>query len=152
MTSHASTNADLERGNTLILSIALSAIAIALVLTFATITQIHLERKRLFALTDSAALYAASAIDEWHYYTDPAAIVPLTDRSVRSGVASYLGQIPGSQSSRFHGLTVASPTGSVHGRIAQVTLAAYVQPGYIPWGIIPFDGFYIETTSTAHAN
>ncbi len=152
MTAHLTKTHDAERGNTLILSIALSAIAIALVLTFATITQIQIERKRLLALTDMAALYAATEIDEERYYSDPSVGVPLSDESVRLGVDTYLERLPASQASRFHQLSVTAPTRALNGNTAQVTLTAYVRPGYIPWGVIPFDGFFIETTSSARAD
>ena len=58
-------------GNTLVLSIVLCAVAIALVLTLATVTQMHIERKRLLALADAAAIHAASAIDEPAYFAEP---------------------------------------------------------------------------------
>lgn len=138
-----------EEGNTLILSIVLSAVAIALVLTLGAITQIHIERKQLLALTDTAALHAASAIDEQVYYSRPGADIPLTDASVRRGVEEFIGNMPTPHRERFHSLQVADPTGAAGPTTAEVTLGAYVRPGYIPWTVAPFEGFYIYTTSSA---
>ena len=141
-----------ENGNTLIISIVLAAVAIALVLTFATITQIHIERKRLLALTDAAALHAASAIDEAAYYSTPGANVPLTDASVHESVVDFLTRTPAGQRSRLHGLRLGAPTSAVGGETAQVTLSAFVRPGYIPWSVVPFEGFRLEVTSAARAD
>lgn len=141
-----------EEGNTLVLSIVLSAVAIALVLTLATITQMHIERKRLLALADTAAIHAAGAIDEAAYFAQPGSQVPLTNESVQQATHSFLTRMPEGQRSRFHGLSVASPTSAVDGETAQVTLSAHIRPGYIPWAITGVDGIRVEVTSAARAD
>ena len=138
-----------ERGNTLILSIVLGAVAIALVLTFATITELHIERKRLLALTDMAALHAASSNDDGKYYSGATSEVTLTTESVRVGVKEYLSLVPHQQMNRFHKLSVSEPTGLSPQGGAEVTLQAFIRPAYIPWGVINHEGFYIQTTSWA---
>lgn len=138
-----------EHGNTLILSITLSAVAIALVLTFAAITQIHIERKRLLSLTDTAVLHAAGVFDEGHYYAGNTSEVPLTDSSVKAGVEEYLSLVPHQHYAKFHELTITDPTGVTPEGSAQVTLRAFIRPGYIPWGVIGLEGFRIETTAQA---
>ena len=141
-----------EAGNTLILSIVLCAVAVALVFTFATITQMQIERKRLLALTDAAALHAASAIDESQYFATPGADIPLTDTSVRHAVEDFLTRLPAGQHSRLHRLQLDSPTSAIGGETAQVTLSALVRPGYIPWSVVPSEGFRLEVTSAARAD
>lgn len=141
-----------EEGNTLILSIVLSAVAIALVLTFGTITQMQIERKRLLALTDAAALYAATALDESAYFTEPGAEIVLTDATVRGAVHEYVAQLPLAQRGRFEGLALSTPTAARDAHTAEVTMSAFVRPGFIPWSITPFEGFRIEVTSAARAD
>lgn len=140
---------DPEAGNTILLSVILSAVAIALVLTFASITQMHIERKRLFALADAAALHAASALDEDHYYTTPGADLQLTDTSVRSAVEDFLTRTPSVQHNRLHSLQISSPTSAIDGDTAQVTLSAFIRPTYIPWSVTPFEGLRIQVSTTA---
>src|SRR5690625_2847058 len=103
-----------EAGNTLVLSIVLSAVAIALVLTLATVTQMHIERKRLLALADAAAIHAASAIDEPAYFAEPGSEVPLSDSTVRAAVDDFLTHLGPGQRSRLRGLSVGSPTNAVN--------------------------------------
>ena len=141
-----------EAGNTLVLSIVLSAVAIALVLTLATVTQMHIERKRLLALADAAAIHAASAIDEPAYFAEPGSEVPLSDATVNAAVEDFLSHLGPGQRSRLRGLSVGSPTNAVNQETAQVTLSAYIRPGYIPWALTGFEGFRIEVTSAARAD
>src|SRR5690625_1163306 len=141
-----------EAGNTLVLSIVLAAVAIALVFTLATVTQMHIERKRLLALADAAAIHAAAAIDEPAYFAEPGSHVPLSDSTVRAAVDDFLSHLAPGQRSRLHGLSVSSPTNAINQETAQVTLSAYIRPGYIPWAITAFEGFRIEVTSAARAD
>lgn len=141
-----------EEGNTLVLSIVLSAVAIALVFTLATVTQMHIDRKRLLALADAAAVDAASAIDEPAYFAEPGAQVPLSDATVHAAVNGFVARLPPGQRTRLRGLTVGSPTGAINEETAQVTLSAYIRPGYIPWALTGFEGFRIEVTSAARAD
>lgn len=141
-----------EAGNTILLSVILSAVAIALVLTFGSITQMHIERKRLLALADAAALHAASALDEDHYYTTPGADLHLTDASVHAAVEDFLVRTPAAQHNRLHALQIDSPTAAIDGDTAQVTLSAFIRPTYIPWSVTPFEGFRIQVSTTARAD
>lgn len=136
----------------MVLSIVLSAVAIAVVLTFATITQMHIDRKRLLALTDSAAIHAASALDEDRYFSEAGATVYLTDHTVRAAAAEFLTRVPPGQRARLHGVQVSSPTGALGDSTAQVTMAAQIRPGYIPWAVLPVQGISVEVTSAARAD
>jgi|SRR5690625_4783899 len=139
-----------EEGNATILSIVLAAVAIALVLTFAAITELHIDRKRLLALADAAALHAASAIDEEAYFASPGADVPVSPATVSAAAAGFIERLPPAQRARFHDLALSSAT-AVDSRTAQVTLSALIRPSYIPWAATPSGGLRLEVTAAARA-
>lgn len=141
-----------ETGNIMVLSIVLSAVCIALVLTLGTITSIHVERQRLRTLTEAAALHASTAIDEHHYYLSNGLEVVLTDDTVNIAVSDFLSSVPSHQFDQLNQVAVVPPTGTVDGQAARVTLSAYVKPGYIPWSVTSFDGFRITVSATAEAD
>lgn len=137
-----------DQGRIMVLSMGFMAVALALVLVVASATAIHIQRKALLALADGAAVAAADALDADAYYREGADGVPLTDASVRQAVADYLAQAPAA--GRFHGLRVASPTGSPDGRTAEVTLGATLRPPFLPWGMLPgVEGIDVTVTSRA---
>ncbi len=147
-----------DSGQIMLLSIAYAALALALVLVIASASAVHIERKRLVALADAAALDAADAIDLSSFYGDRAVVippdggvaVPLTDRGVRLAVQAHLEGSPASSS--LHRLAVGEPTGAVGGTTAQVTLVARARPPFVPWALVGWsDGIPLMATSTARA-
>jgi Putative Flp pilus-assembly TadE/G-like len=116
-----------DEGQILPLMIAYALIALTLVIVVVDISAVHLQRDRLFALADAAALDAADAVDQSRFYREgapgsaggEAVAVPLSDRSVRASARSYLlaaGPDDGLE------IAVDDPTGSPDGVTAQVTL------------------------------
>lgn len=140
-----------EQGNITVLSAVLAAVTIALVLTFGTITSIHLERQRLKTLTEAAALYAATAIDERLYYTKAQEPIILSPSSVEVGVQEFLEMVPPQQFDRLSHVEVTQAT-PVDDQTVQVTLSAYVTPAYLPWSITNFNGFHIQVSASAVAS
>lgn len=124
----------------LLLLLLYALVAVVLVTVVASASSVHLQRKRLVALADAAALDAADALDEQRFYT-PGAVaprrgVPLSDASVHAAVRDYLavrGPVDG-----LGPVTVASPTGTPDGVTAEVTLAAVAQ---IPLVTVVLDGW-----------
>jgi uncharacterized membrane protein len=115
-----------DEGQILPLAIAYALIAFALVVVVVDISAVHLQRQRLFALADAAALDAADALDQSRFYREGAqtapgnATVPLTDQTVRSSVERYL--VAASPLARVEGVAVDEPTGAPDGVTAEVTL------------------------------
>lgn len=142
---------DGERGSTLALSIVLAAVALALVLTFAAITHLQIERKRLLSLADATAAHAASALDEEAYFSQPGPDVLLSTATVQAAAREYLAKLPPAHLARFEGLDVGSPTQALDETTAQVTLTSRVQPQFLPWGMAPLT-LSIEVTSAARAD
>lgn len=139
-----------DDGQVLLLVIAYAAIAIALVLTVVSASQVHLERKRLLEAADAAALDAADEIAEDVYFGGGArpGSVPLSERSVRDAVDGYLDERRAWV--EFDDLAVAPGTGTPDGRTAVVTLRATVDPPLIGWALEAWsDGVPLEVTSRA---
>lgn len=121
-----------DDGQVLLLALVYGLVAILLVLVVVAASAVHLDRKRLLALADAAALDAADAVDEAAYFEATAAetgldAVPLTDATVRDSVVAYLQrqQAP----SRFTGLGVdTDATGTPDGSTAVVVLTARSLP------------------------
>lgn len=141
-----------EEGGILVLTIGLTAIALALILVVASVPALHIEHKRLLGLADSAASAAADAFDE-SYFEVRGADLPLSDASVLSAVEEHLAAQPPALFERFDQLTIIAPTGSPDGATAEVTLAAVTTPAFLPFGLIPGrDGIVLEATATARAS
>lgn len=149
-----------EAGQVLILSLCYAVIALLLVTVVVSAAGIHLERKRLLAVADQAALAAADSMAEGLYYGgdqrgpardgwSEAALVVLTEASVRSAVEQHLERSPGA--GRLTGLTVLA-TGT-DGRTAEVTLGAVARPPLISWVTAGWsDGITLQVTSRARAD
>lgn len=139
-----------DDGQVVLLVIAYSTIAIALVLTVVSASQVHLERKRLLEAADAAALDAADEIAEDVYFgggAEPGS-VPVSDRSVRDAVEGYLDDRRAW--TEFDDLAVAPGTGTPDGRTAVVTLRATVEPPLIGWALEAWsDGVQLQVTSRA---
>ena len=153
--------ASAESGRVLVLVVGLLSVVLAFAVVAAGATSLHLERKRLVALTDAAAADAADAMDTVAYYRvlaegrspgAPGAPIPLSDATVRGAVREFLADAPPAQVGRLDELSVAAPTGSPDGSTAQVTLRARLRPAILPAGLDPLlPGVVAEVTSTARA-
>lgn len=117
-----------DDGQILPLTIAYALIAFTLVIVVVDVSAVHLQRQRLFSLTDAAALDAADALDRSRFYAEgapsgePIAVVPLTDQSVRSSAERYLATTTAVALARVEAVAVDRPTGSPDGVTAEVTL------------------------------
>lgn len=144
-----------DDGQVMLLTLCYAVIALLLVTVVASASSVHLERKRLLALADQAALAAADALGEAAYYgRDPArrapddGLVVLTDASVRAAVDEHLARSPGA--ARLTGLTVLGT--STDGRTAEVTLGAVARPPLVSWVTAAWsDGIALRATARARA-
>lgn len=143
-----------DDGQVLVLTLAYGLLAILLVAVVVSATAVHLERKRLLALADLAALEAADALDPAAYYAgatgDDTGPVTLTPSDVRAAVEAYLAAAPAAR--RFHDLTIVEAT-TDDGRTARVTLRAVadvplVGPATAAWS----DGVELVVTARARAD
>ena len=121
-----------DSGQVLLLALVYGLIAILLVLVVVAASAVHLDRKRLLALADAAALDAADAVDEAAYFEATARAegidaVPVTDATVQDSVVAYLQRQDAP--SRFVDLSVdTSATGTPDGESAVVVLTARSLP------------------------
>lgn len=129
-----------DDGQILLLLLGYALIALVLVTVVASASSVHLQRKRLLAVADAAALDAADALDVATFYgprgVRPGDGVPLTDASVREAVAEHLA-LRGTATG-VNSLRVAAPTGTPDGVTAEVTLAAVAQ---VPLVSVVLDGW-----------
>lgn len=134
-----------ERGSTLILTIFYAMLSLVLILLVTTATSLYLERKRLFALADGAALVGAEAFE----LSDVTAVtgvpgVLLDNVAVASAVADYVAAIPHD----FEGLAIEraeSPDGSG----AVVGLSSMWRPPVVSL-LVP-EGFRVEVEASARS-
>lgn len=142
-----------DDGQVMLLTLCYAVIALLLVTVAASASSIHLERKRLLAVADQAALAAADSMSADTYYgrTGPApddGLVVLTDVAVREAVDQHLQRSPGA--ARLTGLAVVST--STDGRTAEVTLGAVARPPLVSWVTAAWsDGIALRVTSRARA-
>jgi uncharacterized membrane protein len=111
-----------DEGQILVMLIAYVLLTLLMITVLVDITAVHLERARLFALSDATALDAADALDRARFYgsTRTVADVPLSDQTVKDSAEAYL-----SQADPPHGITavaISDPSGSPDGSTARVTL------------------------------
>lgn len=165
-----------DDGQVLLLSIGYALLALLLVTVVVSATGVHLERKRLLAVADQAALAGAQAFDADAYYrrqgaagedaggvgdgrpghagdapgsADTPGLVLLSPPLVRSAVTDHLEASPGA--ARLEGLTLESAT-TPDGRTAVVTLRAVARPPLLSWVTAPWtDGIALHATSSARA-
>ncbi len=142
-----------DDGQVLLLSIGYGVLALLLVTVVVSATSVHLDRKRLLATADLAALAAADAIDVPAYYAgtpgpeDP--LVRLTPSTVRAAVEEHLAASP--EAARLTDLAIVEATTS-DGRTARVTLRCVAQVPLIssvtaPWA----GGIPLQVTAQARA-
>lgn len=139
-----------DGGQMMLLIFAYSAISLLLVTVVIGASAVHLERKRLLALADAAALDAADALDTGGLYGQGAHPdgVPLTDRSVRASVAAYVESA--GAAAEFEDLAVAAGAGTPDGRTAEVTLVARARVPIVSSVLGDYaDGIQLVVTSRA---
>ncbi len=140
-----------DDGQIMLLSIAYGVLALLLVTAVVSASAVHLERKRLLALADLAALDAADELDEAAYYAraDGDALLVLSSARVRASVDEHLAASPAAD--RLDGLTVLS-AGTPDGRTAEVTLGAVARPVLLSWVTAGWsDGIGLVVTARARA-
>ncbi|HLS25882.1 MAG TPA: hypothetical protein VK063_08425 [Beutenbergiaceae bacterium] len=140
-----------DDGQIMLLSIVYGLIALGLVLVVATVSHLHIERKRLWGVADALAAGAADAgdLDTW-YRSGGADGLVLSDASVAEAVTTQLEAMPAAVTGSFADLTVIAS--SPDGERVDVTLSATARPPFVPWVLIPWrDGIVVEVTSQAHA-
>ena len=138
-----------EDGQTLLLGIGLICIVLAMLFVAASATAVYLDLKTLTSLADSAAAAGADSMDEHPYYGGGATdTVPgaLSDAEVRSKAAEDLSAQPAAAT--LEGVMIVSAR-AADNRTAVVTLQARSRPPFLPWGIVPAEGFTITATGSA---
>lgn len=146
-----------DDGQITLLTIGFVAVALMLVVVVVSATGVHLERKRLVALADLAALDAADSLDGEAYLTGGVADeageggLPLRDAGVRAAVERYVAA-EADETARWAQFAVLG-AGTPDGRTATVHLAAVVRPPLLGWVLAPWsDGITIEAQSSARAS
>lgn len=144
-----------EEGQTLLLGIGLISVVLALLLTVAAATEVYLDVKRLTSAADSAAAAAADGVGSGGYYvgtvstsgSDTGAVPgALSDEAVREAAVQDVSTQEVLMQLEDVRVVEAYASG---GDTAVVTLTARSRPSFLPWGIIPSEGFEITATSTA---
>lgn len=143
-----------DDGQVMLLALAFGLLAILLVGVVVSATAVHLERKRLLALADLAALEAADAMEPDRYYAappdDPGAPVSLTPAEVRDAVEAYLADAPAA--GRFADLEVVE-AGTEDGRTVVVTLRALADVPLLSAATAAWsDGVGLVVTARARAD
>jgi Putative Flp pilus-assembly TadE/G-like len=143
-----------DDGQVMILSLGFGVVAILLVLVITAATAVHLDRKRLLALADLAALSAADQVSSTYFGPDGARAsggVPLTDATVRAAVEEYVRDHP-EPAARWDGVRVLEAT-TPDGRSAVVRLGALTRPPLVTWVLAPWsEGIELVVDASARAS
>ncbi|WP_241744077.1 hypothetical protein [Cellulosimicrobium arenosum] len=141
----------------MLITSAFVAFALLLVTVVVSATQVHLERKRLYELSDALALTGADAMTHETFYEgrartpDAGAVLTLTDAEIRTDVQDHLAQHPAATAG-LHDVVVVDAS-TPDGRTAHVELAARARPAMISWVTKAFgDGIIIRAESSARAS
>jgi uncharacterized membrane protein len=147
-----------DDGQILPLMIAYALIALTLVVVVVDLTAVHLQRQRLFAVADAAALDAADALDRSRFYregsrtstSDTSAAVPLTDQTVRTSAENYL--VAAVAHTGVLDAAVDEPTGTPDGVTAEVTVVGTADLPLFSFAVERWsDGVPIRATARARA-
>jgi uncharacterized membrane protein len=138
-----------DAGSTLPLIAVFAALAIALILVASAATSLYLERKRLLAVADGAALAGAESFElaDLLDQPDPESARPvLDDAGVRAAVDVHLAMVPSAGDDTPIAVLEA---GSPDGTSATVTLGSVWRPPILAFAVP--DGVAIEATATARS-
>jgi hypothetical protein len=126
-----------DEGQVTLLLIGYAVLVLAVILTAASATAVHLTRHRLMGVADGAALDAADALDRHRFYVEvggagpgPDQVVALSAESVHSSVTGYLAALP--PAGGLDAVAVGDPTGTPDGFTAEVTLVTVAQLPVLP--------------------
>lgn len=139
---------DPERGQTMVLIIGFTLIALLLASVVAAASAVYIEHKKLLSMADGASVAAADSYTlggTTEGSSRPAAV--LTSERVRNVTESYLSR--NNAYGRFDRLAVGGATGSRDSSSADVILTAVAHPPIVSF-LLP-DGIPIEARSTARS-
>ncbi|GAB3616748.1 hypothetical protein GCM10027416_13050 [Okibacterium endophyticum] len=135
-----------ERGSSLILTIFYGALALVIILVVAASTSLYLERKRLLALADAAALVGAEAFDlSTATFDGDKPSVTLESSDVHTAVTTFLDDYPAAQLDNLR----LEEAGSIDGKSASVTLSSAWMPPVLTL-FVP-DGIRLDASSVARS-
>ncbi len=101
-----------DRGSTLPLVAGLVALALAVALGVSSVTSLTLERHRLTALAEQAALYAAESFDPSTLQMTASGLeVPLTSSGVAGATRQFLSRYPSIRHTELRVMQADSPDG-----------------------------------------
>jgi uncharacterized membrane protein len=136
-----------DEGSTLVLTIFYAGLSLIVVLLVVSASSLYLERSRLYAVADGAALAGAESFGLAGVDVSESHVAPrLDDAQVTAAVDDYLAATPSSDG--FSELAVEH-AGTSDGRSATVTLSAVWHPVFV--SILVPAGFRIEVTSVARS-
>jgi hypothetical protein len=145
-----------DGGQISVLLLGYALIVLAVVLTAASATAVHLARHRLLAVADAAALDAADALDRKRFYAEvggagaaPDRVVSLSAASVRASVLASLAE--DRDTAGLDDVRMGVPTGTPDGSTAEVTLVSTVRLPLISALLDQGSGLTVEVTSRARA-
>lgn len=122
-----------ERGSTLPLIAGAIALAIAVSFAVTSATSLIIERHRLVALAEAAALHSANSFDPALLRPGPGElIVPLQSSRVRESVAQFLGSLPEVDHNRLRLVAADTPDGRAARVVLQYTWRAPLLSQWLP--------------------
>jgi uncharacterized membrane protein len=136
-----------DEGSTLVLTIFYAGLSLIVVLLVVSASSLYLERSRLYAVADGAALAGAESFGLGSIEVSESQVAPrLDDAQITAAVDGYLAATPSSDEFSELGVEQA---GTADGRSATVTLSAVWHPVLV--SILVPGGFRIEVTSVARS-